>query len=58
MAGPGPLPEDEKVALLFEIFGKKSKDEMDAFNKEFGALIRKHALKVKYRIRGQDGQSA
>lgn len=57
MAGPGPLPEDEKVALLFEISGKKSKDEMDNFNKEFQALIKKHDLKVKYKIRGQDGQN-
>ena len=54
MAGPGPLPEDEKVALLFELYGKKTKDEMDEFNKEFRALIKKHELKVKYMIRGEN----
>jgi hypothetical protein len=52
MAGPGPLPEREKVALLFEIQGQKSKDELDQFNKEFGALIQKHGLEVKFKMRG------
>ena len=52
MAGPGPLPQNRKVALLIEVAGRKSKQTMQEFNSELAKLKKKYGVKIQYRVKG------
>lgn len=53
MTGPGNLPDDQKVAVLFELLGPMDAGRRTEFNEKLGALLKAYGAKLTYKIQGK-----